>query len=209
MILFDTNIIWSFIDAVNQDEDWYKVLLDDLEKFLNYKKYSLYVSDSIKDELGQIAHIRDFDIYFQEKRLKNPRINFLKIESSHPLVSVLQPLFKGNIDESTGLRKPEDADHTLIINGVELVKNREKSKPVVIYSNDHEVEEVINKLDTILPKQYSFTAKNITWKAGFQLLAEIFQYTRLLELRSDFESILTTIAKIDSKSLLIYFNYHS
>lgn len=194
-ILFDTNIIWSFIDAVKQDEELYKDLLDDLEKFVTYKKYSLYVSDSIKKELGQITDIRDFDRFFQEKRLHNPRINFLKIKNNHPLIAILQPLFKGNLDESTGLRKPEDADHTLIINGVELLKNREDSISVVIYSNDHEVEDVIKDLATILPREYSYTAKNIFWKAGFQLLAEMLQYAKTLGLISDLENILANVTK--------------
>lgn len=189
-LLLDTNIIWSFIDAVEQDEEKYKDLLDDLEIFLNYKKYSLYVSDSIKKELGQIPYIRDYDRFFQEKRLSNALINFLEIEKNHPLVRILRPLFKGNIDQSTGLRKDEEADHTLIINGVELLKNRENPCPVLIYSNDHEVEDVIKDLENILPQEYSHTAVNITWKAGFQLIAEMYLYKQSLALKSDLLKIL-------------------
>lgn len=195
-LLFDTNILFSLIDAVNRDDEKYSEFLTDLEKFANHKKYNIYISDSIKDELARISYYKDFARLFQDKRGKSARINFLRIHPNHSLVKILQPLFKGNLNELTGLRDAEYADHTLLINAIDLLKNRgDKSLPTIIYSNDHEVEEVTKGLATILPKEYNYTAPYISWMAGFQLIIEMLFFKESLHLQSNLEIILDSTLK--------------
>ncbi len=209
-LLLDTNILFSFIEAVGKDANKYSELLTDLETFANYKKYNIYISDSIKKELSTIFEIKEFDRIFQEKREESARINFFKIKFDPVLVKILQPLFKGNLNEYTGLREAETADHTLIINAVELLKNRgNKSLQTVIYSNDHEVQEVTKKLSTILPIQYNYTAPYISWMAGFQLIIEMLFYKKILHLYSDLETVLDfTIKNYYDRRRLNDYNYH-
>jgi hypothetical protein len=189
-LIFDTNILFSIIDALKYDETEYEIFINDLEKYVNYSNYSICISNYIMDELQRIGNIKVLDRIFQDKRIKNSRINVFKINPLHPLIKLLQPYFKGNLDEN-GIREVEYADHTLIINAVDFAKKNMKDPiPIVIYSNDHEVQDVTDDLETILPREYNFTAEFITWRAGFQLLAEMLQLKKTLQLTSNLEELL-------------------
>ena len=75
-LVFDTNILYKIIEAINEDEELYGLWLDDLQKYLNHKRYNLYVSEDIMGELSSIKKIKFLDKLFQEKRLSEPRFNY-------------------------------------------------------------------------------------------------------------------------------------
>ena len=61
--------------------------------------------------------------------------------------------------------------------------------PVIIYSNDWEVQQVTRGLSEIVLSEYIFTCVYISWKVGFQLLAEMYLLKEALDLQSDLENI--------------------